>query len=67
MTARLVDWLKMYKTSDGKPPNSLAQVRFVGALDSPVVDSPAVIYVAVALVFVLRRLLFSFCRDTCTC
>ncbi|CBJ26660.1 similar to 3-phosphoadenosine 5-phosphosulfate synthase 2 isoform 2 [Ectocarpus siliculosus] len=25
MTARLVDWLKMYKTSDGKPPNSLAQ------------------------------------------
>jgi len=24
-TAKLVDWLKMYKTSDGKPENSLAQ------------------------------------------
>lgn len=26
-TARLVEWLKMYKTSDGKPPNSLAKVH----------------------------------------
>merc|ERR1712087_102654 len=24
-TARLIDWLKRYKTSDGKPENSLAQ------------------------------------------
>lgn len=29
ITARLVDWLKRYKTSDGKPENSLAQVRLL--------------------------------------
>ena len=32
LTGRLVDWLKMYKTSDGKPPNDLAQVGGAASL-----------------------------------